>query len=228
MTIKTKINFLPKNSKLGAISLLIVSLLSSAFLQAGLYRWVDEHGIVHFGDRIPAKYAKIEREVYSTQGVVINVLPAEKTKEQLVSEELQRQLKIEQDRLTRLADLRDKTLLASYNDVSDIEHARDTKLGQINTQIDLLNLNLENLTQQRENLGSRIFLVENGNALDKEDILKRFNKQKTDNEISQRDFVAKRETLKAETYKITAFYAKEASDFTLLKMQKDTKIQDNF
>lgn len=228
MTIKTNLKILPKNAKLSAFSLLIVSLLSSAFLQAGLYRWVDENGTVHFGDRIPAKYAKIEREVYSSQGVVINVLPAEKTKEQLVSEELQRQLKIEQDRLTRLADLRDKTLLASYNDVGDIEHARDTKLAQINTQIDLLDLNLVNLTQQKENLGARISIVENGNALDKEDILTRFNKQKIDNEIAQNDIAAKRGTLKVETYKITAFYAKEASDFTLLKMQKDTKIQEGF
>lgn len=223
MTINPKFHIFPSNFKLIALAILVVCIFSTVFLQAGLYRWVDEKGVVHFGDRIPAKYAKIEREIYSSQGVVIKVLPAEKTKEQLVAEELQRQLTIEQERLGKLADLRDTTLLSSYNDVSDIERARDERLAQISNQIQLLDLNLENLRQQQENLEVRTSIVENGSAPDKDEILTRFNKQKINNAIAKKDLFLKRETLSAETYKVTAFYAKEAADFTVLKMQKEAK-----
>ena len=223
MTINPKLHIFPSNFKLIALAILVVCIFSTVFLQAGLYRWVDEKGVVHFGDRIPAKYAKIEREIYSSQGVVIKVLPAEKTKEQLVAEELQRQLNIEQERLGKLADLRDTTLLSSYNDVSDIERARDERLAQISNQIQLLDLNLENLRQQQENLEVRTSIVENGSAPDKDEILTRFNKQKINNAIAKKDLFLKRETLSAETYKVTAFYAKEAADFTVLKMQKEAK-----
>lgn len=223
---KPKINLLPTKFKLTALVMLTGSLLSTAFLQAGLYRWVDENGVVHFGDRIPAKYAKIEREIYSSQGVVIDVLPAEKTKEQLVAEELQRQLSLEQERLNKLAALRDKTLLASYNSVKDIERTRDEKLARTYSQIELLDLNLENLSQQKESLAQRTTMVENGNSPDKNEILARFNTQKLNNEIAKKDLTTKREALEAETYKITAHFAKEAADFTLLKLQKEAKSEN--
>ena len=223
MTINPKFHILPSNFKLIALAILVGCIFSTVFLQAGLYRWVDEKGVVHFGDRIPAKYAKIEREIYSSQGLVIEVLPAEKTKEQLVAEELQRQLTIEQERLGKLAAHRDNTLLSSYRNVSDIERARDEKLAQISTQIQLLDLNLENLRQQQENLEVRTSIVENGSAPDKDEILTRFNQQKINNAIAKKDLFLKRETLAAETYKVTAFYAKEAADFTVLKMQKEAK-----
>ncbi len=224
---KTKLNILPNNYKLVALVMLIGSLLCTALLQAGLYRWVDENGVVHFGDRIPAKYAKIEREVYSSQGLVIDVLPAEKTKEQLVAEELQRQLSLEQERLAKLEALRNKTLLASYNTVKDIERTRDEKLARTLSQIELLNLNLDNLRQQKESLARRTTMVENGSSPDKEDILARFNSQKADNEIAVKDLITKREALEAETYKITAHFAKEAADFTLLKLQREAKKESN-
>ena len=223
MAIKHTFKILPHNYKLIALVLLVVSILSTALLQAGLYRWVDENGVVHFGDRIPAKYAKIEREIYSSQGVVIDVLPAEKTKEQLVAEELQRQFLLEQERLAKLAALRDKTLLSSYANVNDIERTRDNKLAQVKTQIQLLDLNLENLSQQQKSLTIRMSIVEKGSAPDKDEILTRFKKQGIANVIAQKDLSVKREALEAETYKITAFYAKEAADFTLLKMQKQAK-----
>ena len=224
---KPKHNILPKKYKLTAIVMLVGSLLTTAFIQAGLYRWVDENGVVHFGDRIPAKYAKIEREIYNSQGVVVNVLPAEKTKEQLVAEELQRQLSLEQERLNKLAALRDRTLLASYKDVEDIEQTRDEKLALTLSQIELLDLNLDNLRQQNENLTTRTTMVQNGSSPDKVETLTRFTTQKLNNEIAKKDLLTKRDALEAETYKITAYFAKEAADFTLLKLQRESKKESN-
>ena len=48
-----------------------------------LYRWVDENGTVHFGDSVPPEYAKTERHIVNEHGISVDVLPAEKTEEQL-------------------------------------------------------------------------------------------------------------------------------------------------
>ena len=44
-----------------------------------LYKWVDEKGIVHYGDSIPPQYAKQERSILNRHGVEVGRLDAEKT-----------------------------------------------------------------------------------------------------------------------------------------------------
>ena len=44
-----------------------------------LFRWVDENGKVHYGDRIPPQYAEGRREKLNEQGVVVDVQERERT-----------------------------------------------------------------------------------------------------------------------------------------------------
>ena len=44
-----------------------------------LYKWVDEKGVVHYGDSIPPQYAKQERSVLNRHGVEVGRLEGEKT-----------------------------------------------------------------------------------------------------------------------------------------------------
>ena len=46
------------------------------------FRWVDEHGVVHYGDNIPPQYATQDRTVLNAQGVEVGHLDAQKTPEQ--------------------------------------------------------------------------------------------------------------------------------------------------
>src|SRR5688572_12769969 len=46
------------------------------------YRWVDEKGVVHYGDRIPPQYANKERAVLNSQGVQVGHIEAQRTPEQ--------------------------------------------------------------------------------------------------------------------------------------------------
>src|SRR3954447_18581929 len=55
------------------------------------YRWTDEQGVVHYGDRIPPQYAQQERSVLNSQGVEVRRLDAQKTPEQRAAEERIRQ-----------------------------------------------------------------------------------------------------------------------------------------
>jgi hypothetical protein len=92
-----------------------------------VYRWVDEHGVVHYGDRVPPQYAQREASVLNSQGVEVGRLSAEKTSEQLDA------ANHEQEELRKQRQ-HDDFLLATYTSVADIEQLRDERLQQLKGQ----------------------------------------------------------------------------------------------
>ena len=46
------------------------------------YRWVDEQGVVHYGDNIPPQYASQDRTILNAQGIEVGHLDAQKTPEE--------------------------------------------------------------------------------------------------------------------------------------------------
>jgi Domain of unknown function (DUF4124) len=93
-----------------------------------LYKWVDDQGVTHYGDRIPPEYAGQEQHIINSQGIEINRLEAQKTPEQVAAEE-QKKLDAEQ-RVSR-----DKNLLNTYVSVQEIERLRDQRLDLVSDQI---------------------------------------------------------------------------------------------
>jgi hypothetical protein len=43
------------------------------------YRWVDDQGVVHFGDRVPPEYASNELSLLNEQGVIVARVAGQKT-----------------------------------------------------------------------------------------------------------------------------------------------------
>ncbi|HZF17115.1 MAG TPA: DUF4124 domain-containing protein [Steroidobacteraceae bacterium] len=93
-----------------------------------LYRWVDDKGVVHYGDSIPPEYSKQQRDVLNKQGVQIGTMEAEKTPAQ-VAEDLRKREALRQS----LA--RDEILLRTYISAEQIEQLRDQRLDLIEGQI---------------------------------------------------------------------------------------------
>ncbi len=91
------------------------------------YRWTDEQGVVHYGDRIPPQYAQKERSVLNSQGVEVRKLDAQRTAEQLAAQE-----RVEQGAV-RLKQ-HDAFLMNTYTSVKDIEALRDLRLDQMRGQ----------------------------------------------------------------------------------------------
>ena len=52
-------------------SMLLGSMALSMSVQAKLYKWVDENGQVHYGDKVPPKYLKGERQELNEQGALV-------------------------------------------------------------------------------------------------------------------------------------------------------------
>ena len=110
-------------------------LLASPLAQAEIYRWVDENGKVHYGDKIPAKYAKTERQKLNEQGLTVDVQQREKSAEELAAEEAAKEAK-EAERIRQAEQARyDNFLLSTYPDMGSLERARTDRLAIMDGQI---------------------------------------------------------------------------------------------
>lgn len=92
-----------------------------------VYRWVDENGIVHYGDRVPPQYAQKDATVLNDQGVVVGHVAAPKTPAELEAAAREQAQELEQKQ-------RDNFLLTTYTSVKDIEQLRDERIEQLKGQ----------------------------------------------------------------------------------------------
>ena len=156
-----KTMFAPSSPRAARILAALLACLLAAPAAAQIYRWVDDEGRVHYGDKIPAKYAKNERSKLNQQGQTVDVRSREKTADERAAEERAR-IAREQQRQQEAEQARyDSFLLSTYPTVGALERARDDRLaimdGQIvnarKSQQEALNA-LEVLQQRAARIGS--------------------------------------------------------------------------
>lgn len=99
-----------------------------------VYRWVDENGVVHYGDAIPPEYSKERHEVLDGRGTRVTV-HGEKPESE-----------------SPARDNRDRALLATYGSVAEIEAVRDRRIGYLDDQNDVAADRLESLRARRQAL----------------------------------------------------------------------------
>lgn len=132
-------------------SLLLLCLAAaSAAAQQGqkLYRWVDDDGVVHFGDSVPAEYAEVERQVVNEHGITVDVLQGKRSAEDMAEEQRLAEMK-KQIELQRRAD---QALLATYLSVDEIIMHRDRRVELFQAQARVTELYLKNLQRRMESL----------------------------------------------------------------------------
>jgi hypothetical protein len=113
-----------------------------------VYKWVDEKGVVHYGDSVPAQYASRERRILNEHGVEVGVLEAQKSADQLRADENQR-------RLLAGARQRDQILLTTYVSAAQIEQLRDERLDVIEGQVKVTTQYLDTLQGRMDRLHSQ-------------------------------------------------------------------------
>ena len=91
------------------------------------YRWVDDQGVVHYGDNIPPQYASQDRTILNSQGVEVGHLDAQKTPEEEAAAARVRDALMKQKQ-------HDAFLVSTYTSVKDIEALRDARLDQLKAQ----------------------------------------------------------------------------------------------
>lgn len=148
------------------------------------YKWVDEKGVVHYGDSVPPQYSQRESTILNQQGVQIGRREAQKTAEQLAAEERQQQEVLRQKQ-------HDNFLLMTYTSVADIERLRDERLATLDAQRTAAEQYLENLHSRMSVLQTRAMLFKPYNPREEarrmpddlaEDLVRALNEMKTQND----------------------------------------------
>jgi hypothetical protein len=121
---------------------------SSTSHQGVAYRWVDEQGVVHYGDHVPPEYTNKERAIINGRGVEVGHLDAQKSAEQVAADERARAAAVRKKE-------HDSFLLTTYTSVKDIEGLRDSRLGQLKAQREAAEQYVESLRSRLGTLQSR-------------------------------------------------------------------------
>jgi hypothetical protein len=124
---------------------------SSSSKQGVAYRWVDEQGVVHYGDHVPPEYTGKERDILNSRGVEVGHLDAQKSPEQIAADERARAAVIKQKE-------HDSFLMTTYTSVKDIEALRDVRLTQLKAQGAAAEQYVESLRSRLATLQARAIL----------------------------------------------------------------------
>lgn len=122
--------------------------LAASAQDAKVFRWVDENGVVHYGDSIPAKYAELPKQVLNEHGVAVEELEGKKTPEQIEAERIENEKRVAMELRKRA----DQALLATYLSVDEILMHRDRRVELFQAQSRVTELYLSNLSRRMENL----------------------------------------------------------------------------
>jgi len=112
------------------------------------FKWVDDEGQIHYGNRVPPEYAKKERKVMNDRGRTIRVYDAAKTPEQ---REAARKLAEAAAKNKVIADkqaIHDRSLLATYSSEQDMLLAKKGKVASVDALLQLTRRRVESMKEK--------------------------------------------------------------------------------
>ena len=121
---------------------------------AGMYKWVDDEGEVHYGNSVPAEFANKERRELNERGRTIKIYDAARTPEEIAEAERLETIRLKQEKLAAEQARHDRVLLATYSSEDDMLKTRDGKLAAVEGLIQLtqrriisMNIRIKQLTE---------------------------------------------------------------------------------
>ncbi|MES2606259.1 MAG: DUF4124 domain-containing protein, partial [Pseudomonadota bacterium] len=123
-------------------------LLAQHAMAANIYRYMDENGRTVFNSFIPPEYVKNGYTILNERGQVIQEVPRALTAEELAAQKAGKEVEAQV-----LADLiareeADKLLIRLFRAPEEIERKRDNSLDQLQTQRDLVLLNMSKTDEE--------------------------------------------------------------------------------
>lgn len=125
-----------------------------------LKKWVDENGTVHYGDRIPPRYARERIETLNEQGLVIERKEAAKTPEQIAEERRQAARAAEEKRRREQAERRDRVLLDTFTNEDEMIMTRNGKIEAVEAVIRVTNERIKKIRERQAGLKKRAAALE--------------------------------------------------------------------
>ena len=132
---------------MGAGAILFIAMIAAA--EAKLYKWVDEHGVTHYGETIPPEYADKDNVQFSDKGSVIKKTEKVSAEERRANAELAAK-KRDADKAAIELKRRDNMLLNTFSNENEIDLARDRNLQQVDSVINSIQLLHKSAVQSLE------------------------------------------------------------------------------
>ena len=134
----------------------VVLVVSSFTVQAKMYKWVDEDGQMHFGDKIPQKYLVKEHDELNEHGVKTKHREAEKTAEEKAKEKHLEKKRKKAALAEKKQKQLDRVLLDTYTSERDLVVARDSRLDALATQIQLSEAFISDANKKIESMEKQV------------------------------------------------------------------------
>jgi hypothetical protein len=153
-------NFHP--SLLHAVALLACLASATAVNSSTIKKWVDENGVTHYGTSIPPQYRDQAHSELNQRGIEIKRHDRAPTEEEIEQERALRLLRAEQQKLLEEQQARDRILLNLYRNEDDLVMARDGKIAQLDSQIQLTHNEIRRLKSRLSDLQAAAAAAERG------------------------------------------------------------------
>jgi len=143
---------IPERYRVPSLALALLVVAAPATLAAtksasgeAVYRCRDARGQSHFGQAIPEKCLDQDVEVLDSSGRVVRVIPGRRSLEQVAQQKAA-------EEAAKAGAQRDRTLLATYISVADIERLRDQRLELLEQQNRVTRQYIANLREREARL----------------------------------------------------------------------------
>ena len=140
--------------KITTLYLVLISLLlaASGVAHAGLYRWVDDGGSVHYSDVVPATVEKYGHSELNKQGMTVDTIPGAPSPEDIAATKRRETLAQLRDALDNKQQEQDDHLLANYADTVELE-------AVFNSKLEVLANNTRSIAERRQSLEIKLETV---------------------------------------------------------------------
>ena len=139
-------------NKLRFFIILPAIMIASTAVAERTFRWVDNEGQVHYGNRVPPEFARAERRVINEQGRTVQIYEAAKTPEERAAAEKAAELEAKRKSLDEKRAFHDRSLLATYTSEQDMLLARDGKVASVEALLQLTSSRVESMKQRLHEL----------------------------------------------------------------------------
>jgi hypothetical protein len=122
---------------------------------AGVYKWVDDQGVVHYTDRMPAELTSKGATVLDKQGRPIKKIDPAPTPEQRQAMEAEAERQRDLAKADAERARRDKALTQSFTSEAEIDVARARATSTVDAQIKTIEAYIANMTPRKQALEKR-------------------------------------------------------------------------
>lgn len=138
--------------------LLLLALVAAgaSTAHAALYKWTDEHGIVHYSDKLPVEAVNRANSQLTGQGITVrHTEPVRTVAARVPQTESETQKLRDAARERVIAERRDRALVESYANEAEIDLAKSRAIATIDGQMQSAHAYIAQIAKRRKELDDR-------------------------------------------------------------------------